>query len=413
MRKILTAGSAAAVLAAGLLAGTGTASAADDADTVKLSTPDITAGQSITHTVTVHAAAAASVAISFKPSAGEPEWGDDEPHVSVESVTGDGHASCEASSWPVIGPAAMRCRLTPGDAVIRYTLKADPSAADGKVDVVAGFEQGGDARGTSSFAVHAVKPSPYIPYALFGRDAGGRLYEYMGTGAVANPFWARQLVGGGWQTYNTLVKVGQISTWHTGGPLVARDGDGVLWLYQTTQAPAPFKSRIRVGGGWQAYNQLTGVGDVSGDGVADLVARDSSGTLWLYQGMKNPADPFKSRVKVGGGWQAYNQLTGVGDVTDDGLSDTVARDKDGVLWLYQGTKNPTNPFKSRVKVGGGWQAYNQLTGVGDVTDDGLSDTVARDKDGVLWLYQGTKNPTDPFKSRIRVGGGWNTYNTLF
>ncbi|SEL36216.1 hypothetical protein SAMN05414137_1081, partial [Streptacidiphilus jiangxiensis] len=36
----------------------------------------------------------------------------------------------------------------------------------------------------------------------------------------------------------------------------------------------------------------------------------------------------------------------------------------------------------------------------------------RDASGVLWLYQGTGNPAAPFKSRVRVGGGWNTYNTL-
>ncbi len=53
-----------------------------------------------------------------------------------------------------------------------------------------------------------------------------------------------------------------------------------------------------------------------------------------------------------------------------------------------------------------------MTTVPDVTDDGLPDLVARDASGVLWLYQGTANPASPFKPRIRIGAGWNAYTTL-
>ncbi|GAA0617758.1 hypothetical protein [Streptomyces crystallinus] len=64
---------------------------------------------------------------------------------------------------------------------------------------------------------------------------------------------------------------------------------------------APFLSRSRVGGGWQVYDTLFGAGDVTGDGRADLLARDRAGTLWLYKGTGNPSAPFASRTRVGGG----------------------------------------------------------------------------------------------------------------
>ncbi|MFD8994466.1 hypothetical protein [Streptomyces abikoensis] len=42
-----------------------------------------------------------------------------------------------------------------------------------------------------------------------------------------------------------------------------------------------------------------------------------------------------------------------------------------------------------------------------------ADLLARDKSGVLWLYKGNGQQTDPFESRVRIGGGWDQYNNLF
>ncbi|CAM5335651.1 hypothetical protein STANM309S_03998 [Streptomyces tanashiensis] len=67
---------------------------------------------------------------------------------------------------------------------------------------------------------------------------------------------------------------------------MARDRDGVLWLYYATgDRTAPFASRVRLGGGWNVYDHLFGIGDNNGDGWADLLARDTAGNLlWLYAG---------------------------------------------------------------------------------------------------------------------------------
>ncbi|MGW7824409.1 hypothetical protein ACWGLF_41405, partial [Streptomyces puniciscabiei] len=90
----------------------------------------------------------------------------------------------------------------------------------------------------------------------------------------------------------------------------------------------------------------------------------------------------------------------------------VARDTSGVLWLYPGSGNAAAPFKPSLRIGSGWNTYSALDGVRDVTDDGHPDLLARDHNGVLWLYTGTGGPTPLFKPRTRIGSGWNEYNSL-
>ncbi|MGJ7420712.1 FG-GAP repeat domain-containing protein, partial [Streptomyces cinereoruber] len=105
-----------------------------------------------------------------------------------------------------------------------------------------------------------------------------------------------------------------------------------------------------VGGGWQVYDRLAGGSDLNGDGRADLVATDKAGDLWLYKGTGNASAPFAARTKIGFGWGIYNQITAVGNIAGAAAGDLVARDKDGVLWLYLGKGDGT--FAARTKIGG-------------------------------------------------------------
>ncbi|MFF5707712.1 FG-GAP-like repeat-containing protein [Streptomyces sp. NPDC012756] len=195
--------------------------------------------------------------------------------------------------------------------------------------------------------------------------------------------------------------------------LFARDASGKLWV-----APA-FYDESRgslvgfaspVGSGWSIYDRLESSGDIAGTAVADTLARDKSGVLWLYQGSGDAVKPFLGRVKVGGGWQTYDKLAGGSDLTGDGRADLVAADKAGDLYLYKGTGNATAPFAPRRKIGFGWGVYNDLTAVGNLAGGPAGDLVARDKAGVLWLYLGKGDGT--FASRVRIGGGWTPYTQL-
>ncbi|MFI9563108.1 FG-GAP repeat domain-containing protein [Streptomyces rishiriensis] len=194
--------------------------------------------------------------------------------------------------------------------------------------------------------------------------------------------------------------------------VLARDASGVLWRDDLFDWPSDSKvataGRTRIGTGWQVYNQIAAVGNVAGSPTGDVVARDTSGALWMYQGRGDGA--FAARVKVGAGWQIYQKLTGGSDLDGDGRPDLLATDASGVLWLYKGTGGSTAPFAARVRLGGGWQIYNQMTAVGDIAGTAAGDLVARDTSGVLWMYQG--NGAGNFTARVRIGSGWNAFSHL-
>ncbi|MEU7697161.1 FG-GAP-like repeat-containing protein [Streptomyces sp. NPDC039028] len=193
--------------------------------------------------------------------------------------------------------------------------------------------------------------------------------------------------------------------------LLLRNDLGELLVHDSHMVPSqqgPVWTKtapVRIGTGWNTYDQvLIAPGNIAGSAYADIVARDKTGVLWLHQGAGRTLVP---RVRVGGGWQIYNQITSGGDVSGDGRPDLLAIDKAGVLWLYKGTGSATAPFSKAVRIGGGWGIYNQITATGNIGGGPAGDLVARDKDGVLWLYLGKADGT--FAPRTRIGGGWGSF----
>ncbi|MDX3096140.1 VCBS repeat-containing protein [Streptomyces sp. ME01-24h] len=333
---------------------------------------------------------------------------------------------------------------------------------------------------------------------VVARTPAGELYIYTSTGTVNSaPLAPRTLVGKGWGVYDQLVGANDMNGDGI-GDLLARTTAGELYFYAGTgNAAAPFKVRVKIGNGWNAYNQLIGVDDQTGDGLADLLVRTQSGTTYFYQstgqgtflprvgggtgwnaaslflqaggnpdfgknelmgldgknnlywyysknnGLLSPrqlidqlwsgvnltlvssldkdgqADLpvvyngtlYNGEYTIGKGWSIYNSLVGPGDLNGDGKGDLLARDKSGVLYLYRGN-GTGSAFATRIKIGKGWGVYNKLLGAGDYTGDGLTDLLARTTGGTLYLYAGTGNASAPFKSRVVIGGGWNTYNKL-
>ncbi|MDV5146268.1 VCBS repeat-containing protein [Streptomyces sp. SBC-4] len=329
---------------------------------------------------------------------------------------------------------------------------------------------------------------------LYARDTTGTLWWYAGTGDKTKPFGVRKSIGGGWSIYNQILSVG-------GGDLVARDNTGALFYYpangngtlagrqQVSAAgdwagiaqfansgsiPHTGKEGViggtsggsvywygntttgklgareilgepgqwaglnyshlssmnpdassdvalvwpdgelwiegnAIGYGWGAYNTLVGPGDLSGDGKGDLLARDRSGVLYLYKG-NGKGDALSGRVRVGSGWGAYNKILGAGDYTGDGRTDLLARTTGGVLYLYPGTGNATTPFKPRVNIGSGWNTYKQLVAPGDINADGKADLLGVTSGGDLYRYLGTS--PSKFSTRAKIGHGFQAYNSM-
>ncbi|MDT9691706.1 VCBS repeat-containing protein [Streptomyces sp. P9(2023)] len=248
--------------------------------------------------------------------------------------------------------------------------------------------------------VRSVNPHDYTNNGstdVLARDAAGVLWRDdlrdRPVNGQATPA-QRTRIGSGWQTYKQIEAVGDLAG-SQAGDLVALDGSGVLRHY-LGKGDGNFSSRARVGGGWGVYNKLTGGSDLDGDGRTDLLATDTAGVLWFYKGTGSVAAPFASRARVGAGWGVFNQLTAVGNIAGTAAGDLVARDTDGVLWLYQG--NGRGNFSARVRVGGGWGAYSQLVGAGDVDNDGRPDLIAYGVGGT-YLYRSTGSTTAPFSGR--------------
>ncbi|MDQ0578772.1 FG-GAP-like repeat-containing protein [Streptomyces rishiriensis] len=213
----------------------------------------------------------------------------------------------------------------------------------------------------------------------------------------------------GWPSTVTLVPFGDLNGDRRGDILV-RFATGELRVYRTArgQALTPSTPHISLGTGWNQYNVLTSPGDITGDGLADLIARKSStGEVFLYKGTS--AGKLSARVRIAANWSAYKKIVGVGDFTGDGRGDLLVQDKRNTLWRYAG--NGTGGFTAPVKVAIGWGAsYNAVAGVGDVTGDGKADVIARDTSGNVWRYTG--NGKGSFGVRVKIATGWGAFKSI-
>ncbi|MBZ9642734.1 FG-GAP-like repeat-containing protein [Streptomyces sp. PSKA30] len=162
--------------------------------------------------------------------------------------------------------------------------------------------------------------------------------------------------GTGWNQYDVLTSPGDVNK--DGRPdLIARTAStGAVYLYKGTST-GKLSSRVKLYDNWKTYRKVVGAGDLNGDGIGDLVAQDKTNALYRYYGTGKGT--FSSRVKLSASWGvSYNAVVGVGDITGDGAADLVARDSAGVLYRVPGTGKGS--FGSRVKIATGWQGYKGL-----------------------------------------------------
>ncbi|WP_329526999.1 FG-GAP-like repeat-containing protein [Streptomyces sp. NBC_01462] len=215
----------------------------------------------------------------------------------------------------------------------------------------------------------------------------------------------------GWPSSITAVPFGDLNGDRCDDVLV-RFSSGALRAYRpgcgkalTTSTPYTTLGTS----GWTQYNVLTSPGDVTGDGRADLIARQAStGDIYLYKATST--GKLSARVKIFSKWSGYKKIIGVGDLNGDGYGDLLAQDTSNKLWRYAGTA--TGGFRARVKVADNWGAsYNVVVGAGDITGDGRADIVSRDTSGKLWRTNGDGKGS--FGPRTGITTGWQGYKALY
>jgi hypothetical protein len=183
-----------------------------------------------------------------------------------------------------------------------------------------------------------------------------RLYK-PGCGAAVKPSTSYTSLGtSGWNQYDVLTSPGDISG--DGRPdLIARGAStGTVYLYQGTST-GKLSARVKLYDNWKSYKKIVGAGDLNGDGIGDLLAQDTSNTLYRYDGTGQGT--FKARVKLFTNWGgSYNVIVGVGDITGDGKADLVSRDSAGNVWRNNG--DGEGSFGARTRIATGWQGYKGL-----------------------------------------------------
>ncbi|GAA2467266.1 VCBS repeat-containing protein [Streptomyces mauvecolor] len=147
---------------------------------------------------------------------------------------------------------------------------------------------------------------------------------------------------------------------------------------------------------WSQASQIIAAGDVDGDSAHhnDLITVEGD-RLWLFPG--NGSGRLLSPILIGAsGW---NGLTAVapGDVTGDGLPDLWARDKaTGAVYLYAnraGDPKGLGDTATRKQINSGLMplSYPALTSDGDIDGDGVPDLLAVSWDGRLTEFPGQKD----------------------
>lgn len=182
-------------------------------------------------------------------------------------------------------------------------------------------------------------------FDVLSQQLDGRLLLYPGLvdGGFAAPV---QLAAGGWQSMTMAV-----GTWCGNNRLpqiLATNSKGQLYLYPNrglTALGAASSLGVTVPG------QRLAMVDYDADGLQDLLAVESTGSLRLYRGSGVPAPKAETRPVVGTGWTDYTGLRSLRDVTGLNTTGIAGLTADGTVEYWDLS---SGKFTTVTTVSSGW-----------------------------------------------------------
>ncbi|MFD0783295.1 trypsin-like serine protease [Micromonospora azadirachtae] len=274
-------------------------------------------------------------------------------------------------------------------------------------------------------AVNADIPRPAAPNLdwtgdghadLIARDSSGRLRLYTGTGFAndgSGGFWSSEVINSGWGSMKRIFRVYNWNGDHKPS-IMAVNSSGELWLYNGDGQGGFAGAARRIGTGWGGFTALVPTSNWLGNGKPGLIARNSAGELIRYDGNGAGGWASATGTRIGTGWNGFNAFMTPGSWFGTGNEALIVRKTTtGELFVYQSDSAGGWATTAGIKINSGWGSFLAIPTPGDWSGDNAMDLLGVDSAGKLRIY-----PTDG-KGNWLPGGaavinsGWNTVSPIF
>jgi hypothetical protein len=248
----------------------------------------------------------------------------------------------------------------------------------------------------------------------FGLDG---VYVALSTGSgfsAVNKWTSAFDLSHGWTVSQFVRTVGDVNGDNM-ADLIGFGQDGVYVALSTSTSfgsISKWTSAFDLSHGWTISEFVRTVGDVSGDGMADLVGFGLDG---VYVALSNgnsfdPISKWTSAFDLSHGWTVQDYVRTVGDVNGDGQDDLVGFGQDGV---YVATStgsgfSAVSKWITAFDLAHGWTVASFVRTMGDVDGDGKADVVGFGQDGVyISISSGSGfSPASKWISAFDLAHGW-------
>jgi hypothetical protein len=136
---------------------------------------------------------------------------------------------------------------------------------------------------------------------------------------------------------------------------------------------------------------VVGTGDFNGDGVDDILWRNNAGIVTDWLGIPNGGFVENNANAATGAADNSWTVVGTGDFNGDGISDILWRNSSGLLTDWLGTSSGGFVENNTNAVNGAADNSWQVVAVGDYNGDAIDDILWRNASGIVTNWLGTAN----------------------